>query len=87
MVLLLILFSFLSLALCNPLAEQTCGKSSSFIPQPRIIGGRKAFEGEFPWQVSVRVYSEFSLKWIHNCGGAILSNKTIVTSAHCVYKK
>lgn len=44
----------------------------------RIIGGEEAKDGEFPYQVSVQVFND------HNCGGAIVSSKWILTAAHCV---
>lgn len=49
---------------------------------PRIVGGRDAKPGEFPWQVSVRSGTES-----HFCGGAVLNATTVVTAAHCVYQR
>jgi len=52
--------------------------------EPKIVGGRKAPHGAFPWQVSVGV------SWIsdpyesHFCGGSIYSRTWIVTAAHCL---
>lgn len=51
--------------------------------QPKIVGGKPAPPGSFPWQVSLGV------SWIadpfsaHFCGGSVLSGKWIVTAAHC----
>ncbi|MFS8084140.1 MAG: serine protease [Acidobacteriota bacterium] len=51
--------------------------------QPKIIGGKPAPPGAFPWQVSLGV------SWIadpfsaHFCGGSVLSGKWVVTAAHC----
>ena len=62
----------------GPVAQKSCGKRTMNGPQPRIIGGRKALEGEFPWQVYLKLgFSGF-------CGGIILSPKTILTAGHCV---
>ncbi|XP_054728559.1 serine protease SP24D-like [Anastrepha obliqua] len=46
---------------------------------PRIVGGRTAASGQFPYQVSVRVGGK------HTCGGTIISEDFVVTAAHCVY--
>ncbi|XP_053949095.1 serine protease SP24D-like [Anastrepha ludens] len=46
---------------------------------PRILNGREAARGQFPYQVSVRVGGQ------HSCGGSIISQTFVVTAAHCVY--
>jgi secreted trypsin-like serine protease len=54
--------------------------------RPMIIGGERAPIGAYPWQVSVGV------SWIadpysaHFCGGSILSERWIITAAHCVIR-
>ncbi|KAG7204572.1 hypothetical protein KM043_004995 [Ampulex compressa] len=44
-----------------------------------IVGGSYANPGEFPYQVSLRVDRQ------HICGGSLISNRHVVTAAHCVY--
>ena len=46
--------------------------------QPRVVGGAPAAPGSVPWQVSLRAAAGFS------CGGALLSDRWVVTAAHCV---
>lgn len=45
----------------------------------RIVGGKDAEEGQFPYQVSLRNIFRRS----HFCGGSILSSRFILTAAHC----
>ena len=80
---LILLFCIFSVALCS-LLEPTCGKSKSEFLGTRIIGGRRAKEGEFPWQVSIGRISVTSGIITHFCGGTILSSNTILTAAHCL---
>ncbi|XP_011476691.1 transmembrane protease serine 6 isoform X2 [Oryzias latipes] len=45
----------------------------------RIIGGKDASEGEWPWQASLQV------RGTHICGGALISSQWVVSAAHCFY--
>jgi trypsin len=42
-----------------------------------IVGGRDANDGEIPYIYSLRRTS-------HSCGGSILTERTLITAAHCV---
>lgn len=46
--------------------------------QNRIVGGQEATPGQFPYIVSLR-WGDF-----HFCGGSVLSDKYVVTAAHCL---
>ncbi|XP_011706712.1 PREDICTED: trypsin epsilon-like, partial [Wasmannia auropunctata] len=47
---------------------------------PRIVGGEDAKVGEFPYQVSLQDKDS----GYHYCGGAILTDKYVITTALCV---
>lgn len=43
-------------------------------PGPRVVGGTRALQGEFPWMVRLSM----------GCGGAMYTNQLVLTAAHCV---
>ncbi|KAL9887121.1 serine protease SP24D-like [Glossina fuscipes fuscipes] len=53
-------------------------KSLDYQLQPRIVQGRNASLGQFPYIISLRYRNT------HICGGSIISANYIVTAAHCV---
>lgn len=52
--------------------------------EPKVIGGKPATAGQFPWQVSLDVSWISDLYRAHFCGGSIYADEWIVTAAHCV---
>ncbi|XP_055380761.1 chymotrypsin-2-like [Condylostylus longicornis] len=53
------------------------------VTRGRIVGGQDAPDGIAPYQVSLQGTYEKS----HFCGGAIVSDKCVLTAAHCVMGK
>ncbi|XP_065365947.1 brachyurin-like [Calliphora vicina] len=47
----------------------------------RIISGTQAAQGQFPWQVILKVDESDVLL----CGGSIISDSWVLTAAHCTY--
>lgn len=60
------------------------GKAEAARPWDRIVGGTKAPEGAWPWQVSVGTAATSNGYYAHFCGGSLVSPKWVVTAAHCV---
>jgi trypsin len=53
---------------------------SSFAQTDKIVGGRKALPGEFPYIVSLQDRAG------HFCGGSLIKKNWVLTAAHCVGK-
>lgn len=49
----------------------------------RIVGGKDADEGQFPYQVSLQI----TIINKHFCGGSILNSRFLLTAAHCTENK
>jgi len=71
----------------STVSSSLCGKPAirprASTTQARIIGGVEARPHSWPWQCSLQswVYSEL---YYHYCGASMISNRYVVTAAHCV---
>ncbi|XP_045387745.1 transmembrane protease serine 11D-like [Lemur catta] len=63
----------------NAFFSLVCGARPDLISlsEERVTGSTQAQEGDWPWQVSLRVNNG------HHCGGVLISNTWILTAAHC----
>lgn len=51
-----------------------CAAGMPAVAGPRVVGGTRAAEGEFPWMVRLSV----------GCGGSLITNQVVLTAAHCL---
>ena len=61
------------------IAEHNSYNQASY-RNPYIVGGREARPHAYPWQVSLRRFFDC----YHFCGGSLVSEKWVVTAAHCL---
>ncbi|KAM7348188.1 trypsin delta/gamma-like protein CG30031 [Cochliomyia hominivorax] len=80
-----VIYLFLLIFTTNVTAKSTALLSRSAI-EPRIVGGIPISIDSAPWQVSVRLIAleEQSYGSGNICGGSVISQRVILTGAHCV---
>uniref|UniRef100_T1IZK1 Peptidase S1 domain-containing protein n=1 Tax=Strigamia maritima TaxID=126957 RepID=T1IZK1_STRMM len=64
--------------------KEACGRTfyNEDVPTARIVGGKKAIFGKWPWQVSLRQWKKNTFQ--HKCGAALLNENWAISAAHCV---
>ncbi|RWS14716.1 chymotrypsinogen B-like protein [Dinothrombium tinctorium] len=81
---LLLKLSLLKLKIKGGIDNINCGVSyaKDIRSKLRIIGGREATKGRWPWQVAIlnRLREPF-------CGGTLIAPQFVLTAAHCVRKR
>jgi len=56
-------------------------KNFSFVDSSFIVGGTQAYDGQFPYQVSLQVITLTGGS--HFCGASVISKNVVLTAAHC----
>ena len=53
----------------------------------RIVGGREAIPGYWPWQLSLQFLRENTTEFYHTCGASLIDPGWALTAAHCVEER
>lgn len=77
---LLIFYSFLASIYASSVVKET--NFGENLPDAGIIGGQNARPGMFPFIVSLQSKGN---GW-HFCGGSLISDRFVLTAAHCIHK-
>ncbi|XP_042873393.1 trypsin-1-like [Penaeus japonicus] len=48
----------------------------------RIVGGQSTVKGAYPWAAHLKISEQPSMEY--RCGGSLVTNKLVVTAAHCL---
>ena len=59
-----------------------CGQVHLRSTSSRIVGGKEAAKGQFPWLAQIWLNKGLSDKFI--CGASLISDNVLVTAAHCI---
>ncbi|XP_025090052.1 serine protease 30-like [Pomacea canaliculata] len=64
----------------SAIPDTICGQSQLY-PVPKIVGGRPAKRGQYPWVVKLDTEKD---NISYSCGGTIWDYNHILTAAHCI---
>ncbi|XP_018579317.1 venom protease-like [Anoplophora glabripennis] len=59
-----------------------CGRTRFDDGNPRIVGGIRAYLGQFPWMARIGIKQEKKEEWFF-CGGSLINRYYVVSAAHC----
>lgn len=84
-------FSTLLAILAVMITSSECFSQNSLeenIDDDRIVGGKTAKPGQFPYMVSLRNLAQLNCSsnvttWNHRCGGSLLNDRWILSAAQC----
>lgn len=61
----------------------SCGVRPLDYLRGRIVGGKEAWFGQVPWQSLIVMSRLFGMVKYPTCGGVLISDRWIITAAHC----
>lgn len=61
-----------------------CGSVISFNDKGRIVNGKEAGLGQFPWQAQILAQKTVGQEPTFVCGGSLITEELVVTAAHCI---
>ncbi|KAK9499756.1 hypothetical protein O3M35_002732 [Rhynocoris fuscipes] len=67
----------------------SCNCGRRYLSPARITNGKETKENEFPWMVLLNMYTHLGggLMSMSYCGGSVITQRHVLTAAHCVVDK
>ena len=65
--------------------DSSCKCGVSPLPKSKIVNGKETPKDKYPWMAALMYIGDKSGKLTQYCGGSIISDRYVLTAAHCLF--